>query len=73
MFYANVYESSTSRPRRVNLNAITAEAAKQEAESTLTEALAVGSGCIDVYQDGWEDMGREGRMRRTADGVEWLN
>lgn len=72
MFYAHVYETSSSRPRRVNLNATTAEEAKQEAESTLRGALAAG-GVLDIYQDGREHMGSEGRMRRTADGIEWLN
>lgn len=71
-FYANVYETSTSRPVRHNLKATTAEEAKREAEETLTPALAAG-GVLDVYQNGWEDMGREGRMHRLINGVEWLN
>lgn len=72
MFYANVYETVSSHPRSVNLKGATAEEAMQEAEETLTEALAVG-GCLDVYQHGWEDQGREGRMVRRADGTEWLS
>lgn len=72
MFYAYVYETSTSRPRRVNLTATTAEEAKQEAEATLRGALAAG-GVLDIFQDGQEHMGREGRMHRLINGVEWLN
>jgi hypothetical protein len=72
MYYANVYESSTDRPRRQDLSAPTLSAAKLECEA-LSDALRAGDGALDLWCEGYEEFGREGRMVRTSEGIDWVN
>lgn len=72
MYYAKVYESRTDRPRRQDLQAPTLAAAKMECEA-MSEALRVGDGALDLWCEGFEEFGREGRMVRTETGLEWRN
>lgn len=70
MYYANVFESRSDRPRRQDLSAPTLAAAKLECED-LSDALRAGDGALDLWCEGYEEFGREGRMLRTDAGVEW--
>ena len=73
MYYAKVYESvSGSYPRRVELQAPTLSAAKLECED-MAPAVRVGDGAVDLWCEGYEEFGREGRMVRTAEGIDWVN
>ena len=71
-YYAQIFEDRSDRPRRQDLSAPTLAAAKLECEA-MREALRVGDGALDLWCEGYEEFGREGRMVRTSNGVDWLN
>ena len=70
-YYANVFEAASDRPRRVDLEAPTLAAAKLECED-MREALQSGGDALDLWCEGYEEFGREGRMVRAAGGIDWV-
>ena len=71
-YYAKVFEDRDDPPYRRNLSAATKQEALREVEA-MASAIRVERGAIDLWCEGYEEFGREGRMVRTEAGLEWLN